>query len=455
MDRLRIALFSPVAPVKSGVSRYTAQLVPFLAQHFEIDLYVDGYQPTSTEIKTYCAVYHRREFEWRNRLNPYSLNMYHIGNNICHQYIYPVLFRYPGVVVLHDLNLHRARAFALLKSKQVGEYVEEMAYCHGEPGEKAAWVIAGGFDGDILYDRFPLLHLPCQAASGIIVHNRYSRELVENIPGTPPVKIIPAPSPNVDLPDRTGARRRLGIPESEFIVASFGFIAHGKDLECAVKAFHRFRRKHPACRYVLVGSPLEETYVERLFRDIPEETKRKITVTGYVKETLYRDYLSAADVCINMRYPTQGESSSTLLAAMGAGKPVLIPWYRQFREIPRNACVHIDLSPAPETAIYLALSALVSDRDRAEAIGRNAAEYVRKNHSTRDWAAQIIRFMKKTAARTREIEPLAYRTELLQAWRMPVSEHVASCLYQWKTASENEIIAGLTAEIVRGLGIDG
>jgi len=46
----RIAYFSPLNPQKSGISDYSEELLPHLARYFDIDLFVDGYQPSSDRI---------------------------------------------------------------------------------------------------------------------------------------------------------------------------------------------------------------------------------------------------------------------------------------------------------------------------------------------------------------------------------------------------------------------
>ncbi len=44
---MRIAYFSPLNPVESGISDYSEDLLPWLAAYLDIDLFVDGYRPSS------------------------------------------------------------------------------------------------------------------------------------------------------------------------------------------------------------------------------------------------------------------------------------------------------------------------------------------------------------------------------------------------------------------------
>jgi hypothetical protein len=43
-------------------------------------------------------------------LGQYDLCVYQTGNSRTHEFIWPYLFRWPGLVVLHDARLHHARA---------------------------------------------------------------------------------------------------------------------------------------------------------------------------------------------------------------------------------------------------------------------------------------------------------------------------------------------------------
>ena len=52
---------------------------------------------------------------WKHRRNEYDLAVFQLGNAGCHDYMWGYLFRYPGLVVLHDAQLHQARALALTR----------------------------------------------------------------------------------------------------------------------------------------------------------------------------------------------------------------------------------------------------------------------------------------------------------------------------------------------------
>jgi len=254
----RIALFSPVYPIKSGISDYTERLIPYLLDHFKIDLYVDGYQPVIDGQYANLSCYQRYDFEWQRRLTPYDLIFYQMGNNGHHQYIYPVLFRYPGLVTLHETNLHRARAFDLLNKREADHYISEMEYCSGDKGRVVGRLVSHGFQGQLIYDWFPFIRLVCESASHIVVHNRHAFEQVEKLSNEIDVTHIPAPLIDDVWQLEEEAKKALGFSPEAPIIAAFGFITPGKGLRSAVRAFGEFAKSKPQARFILVGECLDQ-----------------------------------------------------------------------------------------------------------------------------------------------------------------------------------------------------
>jgi glycosyltransferase involved in cell wall biosynthesis len=454
ITRRRCAIFSPVPPVKSGISDYTVHLVSSLVCDYDIDLFLDGYTCESDIINRLARTYPRREFEWRNRLTPYDSIIYHIGNNQYHQYMYPVLFRYPGIVFLHDANLHRARAYEHLSQNRLGDYIEELQYCYGGKGEETGWIIAKGFSGELLYDRFPMLNLACEAASGLIVHNAYSEQMILNTEIETPTEVVPFPYHPEILPDRDKARADLSLMESETNISSFGFIGPGKGLESLVSAFCDVLIDHPDCRLFLVGKSIDESYLCVLLGSLRESARSRIVCTGYVPEETYRRHLSAADICVNLRYPSQGESSSALLRIFGAAKPALISWYRQYREIPRDICVHIDPYPRETDSLSMALRYLISHPAEAEQIGQRARNYVLEHHRPDVWIGRIKTFLQRMMDTKSAIKPLSRRCELNQVRSIPIDEHMAVVLSGWGTFTGDDMIVNELMRVAGELGID-
>ena len=112
---MRIAWFSPLPPVRSGIAAYSADLVPRLAPAHAIDCFGEA---------------NARDFVWKARRDPYGLVVYQLGNAPCHDYMWAYLAAYPGLVVLHDARLHQSRARSLLQQKRFDDYRREFWYDH-------------------------------------------------------------------------------------------------------------------------------------------------------------------------------------------------------------------------------------------------------------------------------------------------------------------------------------
>ena len=89
----RIAWFSPMPPSRTGVATYSADVIEALREDHQIVVYPEG---------------RAHDFIWTHLKQPYDLIVYQLGNSTLHEYIWPYLFRYPGLVVLHDARLHQA-----------------------------------------------------------------------------------------------------------------------------------------------------------------------------------------------------------------------------------------------------------------------------------------------------------------------------------------------------------
>ena len=59
-----------------------------------------------------------------------------------------------------------------------------------------------------------------------------------------------------------------------------------------------------------------------------------VRVLGFTPIEEFMGYLAACDIVLNLRYPTVGESSGTLLRSLGLGKAVMVSEIGSFQEFP-------------------------------------------------------------------------------------------------------------------------
>ncbi|MCD4654671.1 glycosyltransferase [bacterium] len=451
MSRPLIAYFSPLKPTRSGIADYSERLLPELVKHFDIHLYGHDKPPESPEIKNSFHWFPRRDYELQIRKTPYDLNVYQIGNSHEHQFIYPIMARYPGTVILHDANIHHARAYSHLGHRNLGDYLDELKWCHGVEGEKIGPALAHGFHSPEFYDRFPMLKIVCKNARSIIVHNSFSKTRVNQFLDSNRIFQVPLPYFDVDLPDRIQARKTLGINDNETVIASFGFVTPGKGVDSILKAYRLYQKQNTNSRCVLVGVCLDDSFGDWLKTSMAQMSN--VYLTGYVDDVTFRTWLSASDICISLRYPTQGESSDALLRIMGAQKPVIVPDYRQFREIPSDACVHIPVHPNESYALLIALRMLTDDLELAKDLALRARNHVISNNSGYIWIRSFVAAIEQTLM-FRKTEPLAKTCSLRHVRVPPVEETVVHCLQNWGDLALRDELINPIANAMEELGLD-
>src|SRR5436309_1793245 len=116
---MKLAFFSPLNPIQSGISDYSEELLSAMAgatvggRAVDIDLFVDrGYKPSNREIAGKFDVLPGRDFS--RVASGYDSVVYQMGNSPAHAYIYEALLKHPGVVVMHEFILHHLRIWMTL-----------------------------------------------------------------------------------------------------------------------------------------------------------------------------------------------------------------------------------------------------------------------------------------------------------------------------------------------------
>src|SRR5579862_7753290 len=240
---MRVAWFSPVPPVRSGIAAYSAELLPRIAADFRVDVFDEA---------------HAHDFVWRNRLQPYDLTVYQLGNAPCHDYMWAYLASYPGLVVLHDARLHHARARALLQAGRADDYRAEFAFDHPAAVPHVTDYAVEGLGGPIYYF-WSMLRVVMSASRGVAVHNpRVAADLRAEYPGTTTdVVRMGVPALPVGADARQHIRRQLAIPDEAIVFAAFGKMTAEKRIGSILKAFRALAADDPRVYLVLIGDASE------------------------------------------------------------------------------------------------------------------------------------------------------------------------------------------------------
>lgn len=376
----RIAYFTPLSPVESGISFYSEELLPVLARVLDLDVFVDGYRPTHASALGMVRLRDAREFERAARTQPYDATIYQIGNSPAHAYLYDRALRYPGIVVLHDVVLHHLRLWMAVHRGRRRDYAATLERLYGERGREVARLVLRGQTPPTLFD-FPLVEPVLDAAQAVIVHNATSAERVQALRPSLNVRVVPMGVPLPELPPRDEARARLGVSADAFLVVSHGHVTPYKRLDVALRAFRRLLIVRPDARFSIAGSEALGPGLD-LARQIGYlGLERQVSRLGFVPPATVADLFAAADCCINLRYPSAGETSASLLRIMGSGLPVLVSDAGSFRELPGDSCLKAPVGRLEEPLLAEYLIELARNEPLRVALGRRARRFVAEEHS--------------------------------------------------------------------------
>lgn len=363
--RLRVGVATPWPDQRTGIADYSQLLVEKLRTHCDLTLYVEEPAQCRGErfglpLKPITAL--------PGDLARLDTVLYQLGNNPeFHREIYRHAWQYPGVAVLHDYSIHGFLVGAFRGTSQ--EYLLQAA----QQFEGYAPSGQGSCDADVL--EHPLCGAIVARSRAVVVHSAW---VADQLAGIGRVRVIPHGAACLDAHSSglDAMRRRLGIREGELVVAMLGFVNKYKRLPSVLKAVHAVREAGHAVRLIVAGQIFDPSLmVEDRIAQLG--LQEHVTLTGYLNESEFLDVIRLADVIVNLRCPSVGESSGTLARALGMGKPCLVSRYQQFAELPDEVCwkADVDELEVPQLAAYL--ECLIRRPEVRRRLGANAQQYVR------------------------------------------------------------------------------
>jgi glycosyltransferase involved in cell wall biosynthesis len=370
--RMKIAYFSPLPPQRSGIADYSLELLPELAEL--VDLTVFTAQPSSANAALQVALPLLDYDAFPAARERFDFALYHIGNSEHHDEIVRLARRYPGIVVLHDFFLHHAAAQRTLGAGDALAYAREMGYARGAAGVRQALDIQAGH-GAVPAFEVPLNERLLDASLGVIVHSQYAARQVRKQDFERPLHVVPALVGDVMASSR---RTLLGLDEDAVLLASFGLITAEKQITAVLRALQTLRQTGLNVHYLLVGDRNKDVPLDVLIGEFG--LQGVVHVVGFAPNLdEFVGWIQAADVVINLRYPTVGETSATALRALMAGRPLLVYDHGWYAELPAEVAMRIP--PRDDEALPAALQVLGSSAALRLRMGDAARAYALRTHA--------------------------------------------------------------------------
>ncbi len=387
----RVGIVAPLFSSVSGIADYINELVPYLAEEMEIVLFSDEPFPASSLImekegeRKPLPSFPARYIHHFIKSGDLDILNYHLGNNITHAYGYFNLRFFKGIVTLHDLLIS---PFIFEMSRDISPMIIK-------------WELEGLTNNkfsDDLFSEFlsrwhldsslPLLRNIKENAYAIIVHNQWMKQQLEKLLGNsrPDIHVIPM---GINIPGdispeaKDNIRKQMHLNKETFVVISFGNITPNKRLNKAIEAFAWFHKIYRDSVFIVVGKFIEEDhrkYIQNIcaFYNVDDAVR----FAGYITSAKLIEYLAIADLGINLRYPSFGETSASLLRALAMGIPCLISDTNQYREFPDTCTFKIPPDQSNEADLIINyLLYFAADREVLSHVSIAARKYVCENHT--------------------------------------------------------------------------
>ena len=381
---MRVAYYSPLPPERSGIADYSALLLSELEKQKRFDVRVvkrgTRKPPRGTDV-----------------------SLYHVGNNPdVHDWIVEALEERRGVVVLHEFVLHHLIGGLTLGRGDKQGYLDAMQREGGVVGRMLGHAVVDGFLPPLWESNaheFPLAGTVLDRADGVIVHSQYVEGLVRAAGYGGPVWRVPFAA----RPDPPRGADDL-FPGRAPVIGCIGNLNPAKRIPQLLDAFARLRETHPQALLVLAGAPSAALDVEAEARGHGLGLGEDVLLRGYVPEDELWSLMAACDVCVNLRWPTMGETSAAAIQVLTLGKPLVVSDVGWFSELPDEVAIKIPVDQLEVDLLAAALKRLADDDELRAGMSAAALDYVRREHSLERAADLYARALEDAAGRDAVID---------------------------------------------------
>ncbi len=396
---IAIDYVSPLPPVRSGIADYSRDLLVELAKLADVRVIQVPGQPVGDDVRE------RWQPVGADRCGEAGrLPLYQMGNNEHHAGVLDLALERPGVVTLHDLVLHHLLVERTLAHGDLEGYRKRLIADHGWIGEAAGRARRWGEIGSAVLFELPAHRELIRRQRGLLMHSRWAAELVHEDNPDVAIRTVPMAMPLGEPADAAAGkafRERHSLPPDRPLLGSFGFQTPIKRTEVVIEALGR--PELAQAHLVIAGEVSGALDLDA--KIAAAGVGDRVHVTGFLDYPEFLAAIGACDVCVNLRYPTAGETSASLLRVLAVGRAVAVSDYAQFADLPDEFAVKVPLGEPEARSLAAQLGELLERPERVAEMAAAAREYVREHHDPPRAAQAVV----DACAELAQLEPPAER----------------------------------------------
>jgi glycosyltransferase involved in cell wall biosynthesis len=374
----KLAFISPLPPERTGIADYSSELLLYLSAHYQIELIVEQEQVDIDKLGIEFTCHDSEWFKMNHEI--FDRVIYHFGNSPFHCHMLSLMEDFPGVVVLHDFYLSGLMSWLEIDGGRNLTWSSVLLKEHGYVALKNRIE-----DPEFAKLNYPVNGQVLHHAKGVIVHSEHAKDLITSWQGkeiAKKVDVLPLLRIPPGLSQYQNSRMRQGLAEDDFVVCSFGFMDHSKLNHKLIKAWQNSALVQDSrCKLVFVGQNAGGEYGSFIQKMINQSKHpEQIHITGFSTSEKYRDYLGLADVAVQLRTTSRGETSAAALDVLNYGIATIINAHGSMAEIKAESAWVLP-DDFDENQLTLALEKLWMDSQFRKNLGIAGQLFCQKQHA--------------------------------------------------------------------------
>ena len=339
---------SPLLPTDSGIAEIAPQMIHYFSFYGKVAVICAYLEPNTLLMEN---EYPPNCMSALVEQNPKARILYVIANGRHYYRSIELLFDFPGVVLLHDVNIS-----AIPNSSLYGTF-----------------------------DEFGLSQL--SNAKRILVHSVHAKKMI--------LKTKVGKSLHVDVLPLGAPIRHLGNATqpsagNQVMISTIGYAEHSKD---SIKVFNTFvdlANRNKEWEFAFVG---------RVHKDWLSEWQQKVKLLGFeerfhfpgkVSNESLLNWIDRSSLCIQLRNQTNGESSGALMDILGRFKPVVVSEIGSFLEIKNDLVFKVPVGCAQKTLVRVVERLILKEQVHKDVTKFRSLRTYARAHSFENWFNDLV-----------------------------------------------------------------